>query len=103
MRAEIQIPKVTDKITFMLNSAIRDAVEYLEGNFPGDAIIALHGVINKWNDGNQEFVWKGKTVIHFHPLEMHSDGVNILFIYDKLYLEDNNETSTEFNAPAAGE
>jgi len=95
MSIEINIPKVSNKITFKLNSAIRDAVEYLEGNFPGDVTIATFGNLRVYEDGNKIFVWKGRDCIHFHPIVIDEEN-NLIFTYDKLYMEENNERSDEF-------
>ncbi len=88
-RQPIAIPKVMDKITLLLNSAIRDAMEHIEdGRTVSDEEIREFGEMRMYDDGHKVYTWKGKDVLIFYPMTMGLDQFNepeLTFSFEKLY------------------
>lgn len=91
MKQPMAIPKVMGKITLLLNSAIRDAVEHLEeGRTVNDLEIATYGKLEYYNDGHKVFSWKGKEALIFYPMTVGPDAFGdpeLTFSFEKLYDE----------------
>lgn len=87
------IPKVYNKITLRINSALRDAIEHLEPDAKYnniDLYISTHGELFMYEDGHKLFRWKGKDTILFYPIKPELDEYGHLqldFSFEKLYEE----------------
>ena len=86
----LNIPKIRDAVEFKRTVAIRDAVEYMEGENLSDDMISLLGAFNVYEDGTMVFTWKGKDAVVFAPLRLDEDR-KLVVEFERLYLSDNND------------